>query len=102
METFTCRKEAIMRAMLVLTATAAMMVFAPGASLAYEGPWCAVQSSGIDAVTENCRMRSFEECRQETIAGNRGFCTPNPRWQGARATTVEKPKRLRKRHARQH
>jgi hypothetical protein len=63
-----------------------------------EGPWCAVQSSGLDSVTENCRMRSFEECRQETIAGNRGFCTPNARWQGNRA--VEKPKRPRKRHAR--
>jgi hypothetical protein len=23
-------------------------------------------------------------CVQEVIAGNRGFCNPNPRWQGAR------------------
>jgi hypothetical protein len=89
-----------MRAMFVLTAAAAMMFFAPGASLAYEGPWCAVQSSGLDSVTENCRMRSFEECRQETIAGNRGFCTPNARWQGDRGGAAEKPKRPRKRHAR--
>jgi hypothetical protein len=27
-------------------------------------------------------MRSLEMCRQEVIAGNRGFCNPNPRWQG--------------------
>jgi hypothetical protein len=33
---------------------------------------------------ENCSMRSLEMCRQEVIAGNRGFCNPNPRWQGNR------------------
>jgi hypothetical protein len=31
---------------------------------------------------ENCSVRSFEMCVQEVIAGNRGFCNPNPRWQG--------------------
>jgi hypothetical protein len=31
---------------------------------------------------ENCSMPSLEMCRQEVIAGNRGFCSPNPRWQG--------------------
>jgi Protein of unknown function (DUF3551) len=91
-----------MRVMFVLAAAAAMMFFAPAASHAYEGPWCAVQSSGIDSVIENCRMRSFEECRQETIAGNRGFCKPNARWQGNRGVAVETPRRPRKRHARQH
>jgi hypothetical protein len=30
---------------------------------------------------ENCSMRTLEMCRQEVIAGNRGFCNPNPRWQ---------------------
>jgi hypothetical protein len=25
-------------------------------------------------------MRNFEMCRMEVIAGNRGFCSPNPRW----------------------
>jgi hypothetical protein len=33
---------------------------------------------------ENCSMRSFELCVREVIAGNRGFCIPNPRWQGPR------------------
>jgi len=27
-------------------------------------------------------MRSLEMCRQLVIAGNRGFCNPNPRWSG--------------------
>jgi hypothetical protein len=25
-------------------------------------------------------MPSFEVCRQYVIAGNRGFCSPNPYW----------------------
>jgi hypothetical protein len=38
-------------------------------------------------IVEDCSMRSFETCRQLVIAGNRGFCNPNPRWfgDGARA-----------------
>jgi hypothetical protein len=31
---------------------------------------------------ENCTIPTFEMCVQEVIAGNRGFCIPNPRWQG--------------------
>ena len=87
-----------MRTILILIAAAAAILLAPAASHAYEGPWCAVQSTGMDSVVENCRMRTFEECRMETIAGNRGFCKPNARWQGARA--VEQPRRPRKRHTR--
>jgi len=30
---------------------------------------------------ENCTLPTFEMCVQEVIAGNRGFCNPNPRWQ---------------------
>ena len=33
---------------------------------------------------ENCTIPTFELCVQEVIAGNRGFCIPNPRWQGPR------------------
>jgi hypothetical protein len=70
-----------MRLMLMITVAAAMCVSAR-ASQAYEGPWCAVTSLGRGSVTENCSMRSFEMCRQEVIAGNRGFCNRNPRVQG--------------------
>jgi uncharacterized protein DUF3551 len=91
-----------MRVIFLLTAAAAAILFAPTSSQAYEGPWCAVQSTGMDSVVENCRMRTFEECRMETIAGNRGFCTPNARWQGGRGVAVEQPRRPRKRHARHH
>jgi Protein of unknown function (DUF3551) len=91
-----------MRVMFILTAAAAAIFLAPASGHAYEGPWCAVQSTGLDSVVENCRVRTFEECRQETIAGNRGFCTPNARWQGGRGVAVEQPRRPRKRHARHH
>jgi hypothetical protein len=36
---------------------------------------------------ENCTLPTFEKCVQEVIAGNRGFCIPNPRWQGPRAVS---------------
>jgi hypothetical protein len=75
--------EATMRVFLVMAAAAAGMFLGSGASHAlYEGPWCAIQSGGADTVIENCRMRSFEECRREVIAGNRGYCRENPRWPG--------------------
>jgi hypothetical protein len=49
---------------------------------AYEGPWCAVTEIGGGVVLWDCSKRTFEMCRQEVIAGNRGFCNPNPRWVG--------------------
>jgi hypothetical protein len=49
---------------------------------AQEGPWCAVIAVGIGAVYEDCRYYSFEACRPNILAGNRGFCNPNPRWIG--------------------
>jgi Protein of unknown function (DUF3551) len=45
-----------------------------------EGPFCAITNTGFDNVTENCYLPSFEACRREVIAGNRGHCVPNPRW----------------------
>jgi hypothetical protein len=54
------------------------MFLDPRASHAYEGPWCALSDIGGGVMQENCSMRSLEMCRQ----GNRGFCNPNPRWQG--------------------
>jgi hypothetical protein len=73
-----------MRIMLIVTAAAAAMFLDLRGSQAYEGPWCALSDIGGGVMHENCSMRSFEMCRQEVIAGNRGFCNPNPRWQGNR------------------
>ena len=83
-----------MRFILVVTAVAAAMLLELPASQAYyEGPWCAVSNIGHD-VTWNCSMRSLEMCVQEVIAGNRGWCNPNPRWGGA-APIEGRPSRKR-------
>jgi hypothetical protein len=47
---------------------------------ATEGPWCALTNRGGNSMVEDCSMRSLDMCRKEVIAGNRGFCNPNPRW----------------------
>jgi hypothetical protein len=62
-----------------------------------EGPWCAVASAGPDGVSWDCRYGSIEECRPNVIAGNRGFCTQNPRW-----VDVEPVRRRPKRRAERH
>jgi hypothetical protein len=75
--------DAIMRMVLVsVAALAATLAPAPAGAAPYQGPWCAVQSLGADTGIWNCRMRTFEECRLEVVAGNRGHCTQNPNWPG--------------------
>jgi hypothetical protein len=68
--------------LLVLAAVAGAILLGTHASQAFEGPWCAVTNTGGNNAHWNCSMRSFDMCVQEVIAGNRGFCNPNPRWQG--------------------
>ena len=70
-----------MRFMLIATAVAMAMLFDPRASRAYQGPWCAGTSRGHSFVY-NCSMRTLEQCVSEVIAGNRGFCNPNPYYRG--------------------
>ena len=70
------------RVLVTVAALAAMLAAAPAGAAPYQGPWCAVQSVGEDSGIWNCRMRTFEECRLEVVAGNRGTCTQNPNWPG--------------------
>jgi hypothetical protein len=90
--------EAMMRAMFLIAAVTAAMLLDLRATQAYygNGPWCAVESLGFSTVTEDCSMRTFEQCRLQTIAGNRGFCIPNPRWPGAYGI-AEPPRRTGRR-----
>jgi len=46
-------------------------------------PWCAVISLGAGDVHWECIYRSIDECRPNVLAGNRGFCNPNPYYVGA-------------------
>lgn len=87
-----------MRVMLLIAGCAAVLALVPSAGQAYQGPWCAVQDVGSGSMREDCSYQTFEECRPEVIAGNRGFCRPNPRWQGAAAA----PTGVRKHRVRHH
>jgi Protein of unknown function (DUF3551) len=91
-----------MRIVLLVTAMAAAMLFDVGAARAYHGngPWCAVESLGFGTVKEDCSMQDFEQCRLLTIAGNRGFCIPNPYWSGpyGRAEPAPRTHKRRARH----
>lgn len=60
-----------------------------------DAPWCAIVSLGEDASYEDCRYSSFEECRPNVLAGNRGFCNPNPRYVG---NTAAQPRKSKRRH----
>ena len=71
-----------MRRMLIVTAVAAAISLSLRASQAYERPWCAL--TDIGGGVRELHHPTFEMCVREVIAGNRGFCNPNPRWQGPR------------------
>ena len=72
-----------MRIMLIVIGAMVAMFLDLRVSRAYDGPWCAVTNLGRGSVYWNCSMRNFEMCRQEVIAGNRGFCIANPYLQGS-------------------
>lgn len=88
-----------MRLVLGITVLATVFCLGVPASRAhgYE-PWCAVVSAGPATVEWDCNYRSVEECRPNVLAGNRGFCIPNPR------TPVREvvPKSRHRRHIRWH
>src|SRR6516164_9613545 len=84
------RLAAVVRRMLIVIAAGAALLLDPRASQAYEKPWCALTEIAGGAMYENCTIPTFELCVQEVIAGNRGFCIPNPRWQ-ARAPAAARP-----------
>jgi hypothetical protein len=90
------RLAAVVRRMLIVIAAGAAMLLNPRASQAYERPWCAMTEIGGGAMHENCTLPTFELCVQEVIAGNRGFCIPNPRWQPP-APVARQPRSQRRR-----
>jgi hypothetical protein len=59
-------------------------------------PWCAMVNTGFGNLSELCDYNTFEECRPNVVAGNRGFCTENPRYK------PEPVKHRTRRHVRAH
>ncbi len=73
----------MLRLLLAAAALAAVATLGPPAARAYgNGPWCAVVDIGQRIFQEDCSYWSVEACRPHVIAGNRGFCQPNPRFRG--------------------
>jgi hypothetical protein len=72
--------DAPLRSTYALVVLAIALCCAGNAVQAREGPWCAQMSVGAGVIQQDCSMRSFEQCRLMVIAGNRGFCSANPRY----------------------
>ncbi len=58
-------------------------------------PWCAVHDMGRGDAYWDCQYPTLAQCTPEVLAGNRGFCNPNP----AYAAFEPRPPR---RHLRRH
>jgi len=81
---------------LFLVSLAAVAVLGGGPGQAYyDGPWCGVSTIGRGSAVEKCDYRTFEACRMDIVAGNRGFCRPNAYFQGY-ASDVPKARKKRK------
>ena len=77
-------------------AVSAMTVLCAGPAQAYgNAPWCAVYNTGWGDVHWDCQYYSIESCRPNILAGNRGFCNPNPYY-------VRPAKRYVRRHRHRH
>jgi hypothetical protein len=82
---------------LILATIAALAIGLAGLQPAKaQAPWCAVITIGEDSVYWDCRYSSIEQCRPNVLAGNRGFCNPNPYY----AVNAAEPRRSAKRRAR--
>ena len=71
---------------------------APASRAEGNAPWCAVMSLGTGEVYWDCEYYSVEQCVPHVLAGNRGFCNPNPDWRGTSRGTVHR--RYRRWHSR--
>jgi Protein of unknown function (DUF3551) len=69
------------------------VVFGVQPAKAYEAPWCAVTSGGDGDMHWDCQYRSIEECRPNVLAGNRGWCNPNPYFVAPYRPTEHRPSR---------
>ena len=70
-----------MRLMLIVVTVAVAMLLDLRVSQATQMPWCAGTNTGR-SFHSNCSLPTYEMCVQEVIAGNRGFCSPNPYYRG--------------------
>ena len=72
-------------------------VFGPLPAAAYEAPWCAVLGMG-KGVYWDCQYATFEACRPNVLAGNRGWCNPNPYFVASNVPTEGRHHHQRRTH----
>ena len=78
------------RMILAIAVMIAALAFGPRSASAREAPWCAISPMGWGTVIEDCSFWSLEACVPYVIAGNIGFCNPNPRFTGPLPKTRRK------------
>jgi hypothetical protein len=78
----------MIRILLTMAVLIAATAFAQRPAEAREAPWCAVLNMGNGDAYWDCQYYSLQECVPNVLAGNRGFCNPNPRYRA-----VERPRR---------
>jgi hypothetical protein len=79
MATLVTSMNPIMRLVLAAAVSAAALYLdVPDSRAFVDAPWCAVTDSGTGNMYWDCQYRSIEECRPNVLAGNRGWCNPNP------------------------
>lgn len=88
----------IRKLLLAASILIAMAAFAPHAAEAREAPWCAMEVIGFGTVIEDCSYWTLEQCVPYVIAGNRGFCNQNPRWQGPWPPEQQRARRRSRRY----
>ena len=86
----------MMRLVLATFVAVAALCSVPAAADFYSEPWCAVIAMGDGDMQWDCEYRTIEECRPNVLAGNRGWCNPNPYLVALSAP--ERHKHSRKRH----
>jgi len=84
------------RMILAIAVVIAALAVAPRGAAAREAPWCAISPMGPGGEIEDCTYWSLEACEPYVIAGNRGFCNPNPRYTGPLPKTRRKHRARRR------
>ena len=88
----------MMRAILVTAAALASVSFSPGHAVGAAAPWCTVIELAVGSVYWDCQYATFEACRPNVLAGNRGWCNPNPYFVASNVPTEGKHHHQRRTH----
>jgi Protein of unknown function (DUF3551) len=78
--------------LIIVPASAALLMLGAGLAVAQERPWCLVQSGP----PIRCGFHTFEQCLGSLVGGS-SHCSPNPAYTGDRSSTAGSRTRARER-----